>query len=82
MTGIFMYQCINGNTPKVFDNFSQRNNTVQVHGHNTRQADDDLCVPYARLDILKTCLKVDSVSTIECRYSAVQHNMILHMVRQ
>ena len=55
MTGIFMYQCINGNIPEVFDNFFQRNNSV--HGHNTRQA-NDLHVPYARLDIRKSCLKV------------------------
>ena len=50
-----MYQCINDNIPEVFDNFFQRNNSV--HGHNTRQA-DDLQVPYARLDIRKSCLKV------------------------
>ena len=55
MTGIFMYQCINGNIPEVFDNFFQRNNSV--HGHNTRQA-DDLHVPYARWHIRKSCLKV------------------------
>ena len=54
MTGIFMYQCINGNIPEVFDNFFQRNNSV--HGHNTRQA-DDLHVPYARLDIRKSVSK-------------------------
>ena len=50
-----MYQCINDNIPGVFDNFFQRNNCV--HGHNTRQA-DDFHVPYARLDIRKSCLKV------------------------
>ena len=50
---------INDNIPEVFDNFFQMNNSV--HGHNTRQA-DDLYVPYARLDIRKSCPKVHGVN--------------------
>ena len=55
MSSIFMYQCLNCSIPKVFDDFFQRNN--DVHGHNTRQA-NDLHVPCARLDIRKFCFKV------------------------
>ena len=58
-TGIFMYQCINDNIPELFDNFFQRNNIV--HGHSTRQA-SDLHIPYARLDIRKSCLKVHGIN--------------------
>ena len=60
MTAIFRYQCLHFNTPNVFNNFFQKNNTL--HGHDTRQT-DDLHVPYARLDIRKFCFKIHGANT-------------------
>ena len=60
MTAILMYQCLHCNTPNVFNNFFQKNNTL--HGHDTRQA-DHLHVPYARLDIRKFCFKIHGANT-------------------
>ena len=43
MTGIFMYQCINGNTPEVCDNFFQRNNDVHSHDTSCQWSSCSLC---------------------------------------
>ena len=55
MTFIFVYQCLNGCVPDIFNNFYIRNRNV--HGHNTRQA-SDLRVPYGRLDIRQNGMKI------------------------
>ena len=59
MTGIFMYQCINGNTPEVFDICFKGTMMCIVMTRNA----NDLHVPYARLDIRKTCIKVHGANT-------------------
>ena len=60
MTAIFMYQCLNCNTPQVFNDFFQKNNIL--HGHDTRQS-NDLHGPYARLNVRKCCFKIHGAST-------------------
>ena len=60
MTGIFMYQCLNCNTPQVFKDFFQENDIL--HGHDTRQS-NDLHVPYARLNVRKFCFKIHGANT-------------------
>ena len=50
LTGIFMYQCVNKETPELFLNFFCTNS--DFHDHDTRHA-ADLYVPYGRLDIRK-----------------------------
>ena len=75
MSGIFMYQCLNCSMPKVFDDFFQRNS--DVHGHNTRQA-NDLHVPYARLDIRKSKCMVLRFGTI-LPYSSGNHYPLMFL---
>ena len=55
MTWIFVYQCLNGCVPDIFNDFYTRNRNV--HGRNTRQA-SDLHVPYGRLDIRQNSMKI------------------------
>ena len=55
MTCIFVYQCLNGCVPDIFNDFYTRNRNV--HGRNTRQA-SDLHVPYGRFDIRQNSMKI------------------------
>ena len=48
MTSIFVYQCLNGCVPDIFNDFYTCNRNI--HGHDTPQA-SYLHVPYGRLDI-------------------------------
>ena len=55
MTCIFVYQCLDGCTPDIFNDFYASNRNV--HDHETRQA-CDLHVPYGRLDIRRNSMKI------------------------
>ena len=59
IVGIFMYHCLLGDLPDIFDNFFVRNR--DVHQYNVRNA-DDLHVAYARLDIRKFSLKINGAN--------------------
>ena len=55
MTCIFVYQCLNGCVPDIFNDFYTCNRNI--HGRETRQA-SDLHVPYGRLDIRQNSMKI------------------------
>ena len=55
MTCIFVYQCLNGCIPDIFNDFYTCNRNI--HGRETRQA-NDLHVPYGRLDIRQNSMKI------------------------
>ena len=55
MTCIFVYQCLNGCVPDIFNDFYACNRNIHVH--DTRQA-SDLNVPYGRLDIRQNRMKI------------------------
>ena len=55
MTCIFVYQCLNGCFPDIFNDFYTCNRNI--HGRETRQA-SDLHVPYGRLDIRQNSMKI------------------------
>ena len=55
MTCIFVYQCLNGCVPDIFNDFYPCNRNI--HGRETRQA-SDLHVPYGRLDIRQNSMKI------------------------
>ena len=55
MTCIFVYQCLDGCAPDIFNDFCASNRNV--HDHETRQA-CDLHVPYGRLDIRRNSMKI------------------------
>ena len=55
MTCIFVYQCLNGCVPDIFNDFYTRNRNV--HGRDTRQA-SDLHVLYGRPDIRQNSMKI------------------------
>ena len=55
MTRIFVYQCLNGCVPDIFNDFYTCNRNI--HGRETRQA-SDLHVLYGRLDIRQNSMKI------------------------
>ena len=55
MTCIFLYQCLNGCVPDIFNDFYACNRNI--HGQDTRQA-SDLHVPCGRLDIRQNSMKI------------------------
>ena len=60
MTCIFVYQCLNGSVPDIFNDFYTSN--WNIHGRDTRQA-SDLHVPYWRLDIRQNSMKIHGANT-------------------
>ena len=55
MTCIFVYQCLNGCVPDIFNDFYACNRNI--HGRETRQA-SNLDAPYGRLDIRQNSMKI------------------------
>ena len=55
MTCIFVYQCLNGCVPDIFNDFYTCN--TNIHGREIRQ-ESDLHVPYRRLDIRQNSMKI------------------------
>ena len=55
MACIFVYKCLNGCVPDIFNDFYTCNRNI--HGRDTHQA-RDLHVPYGRLDIRQNSMKM------------------------
>ena len=87
MTCIFVYQCLNGCVPDIFNDFYTCNRNI--HGRETRQA-SDLHVPYGRLDIRQNSMKIhganmwnsipEHVKMSECVYLFKQRLRIFYYI--
>ena len=76
----FMYECLYGTIPEIFGNYFQRN--ADVHDHNLRNANDNLYVPYGRLDIRKFSIKIAGANLWNSLPSFVKNSQSIHIFKK
>ena len=75
-----MYQFVNGNLPDIFNGFFVRNRDRNVHQYNIRN--DELYVPYARLDVRKFSLKISGAKLRNVLSTYIKESSSLDMFKQ
>ena len=76
-----MYQFVNGNLPDIFNGFSVRNRDRNVHQYNVSNV-DELCVPYARLNVRKLCLKISGAKLWNVLPTYIKESSSFDMFKQ
>ena len=79
LTGIFMYHCVNKETPELFFNFFCTNS--DFHDHDTRHA-ADLYVPYGRLDIRKFNIIIHGANVWNSIPVQIKNAQSVHVFKQ
>ena len=79
MTCIFVYQCLNGSVPDIFNDFYTSNRNI--HGRDTRQA-SDLHVPCGRLEIRQNSMKIHGANMCNSIPETVKMSESIYIFKQ